>query len=250
MTILEEKKMKEISEVLWHERTREEIPGYAAKGAVVVVPIASIEQHGVALPVDTDCRTVEYVSVRAAQVANCPVLVTRLIPFGVSPHHMMHHGTITLTVETTLHVLRDVINSIITHGFDHILLLTGHGGNGTTIASAALEAKFQLGRQIESGAWWDGTEEVFKQVCEGPCPGVGHAGEGEGSCIMALSPGSVRQKFGMVPGITDDPGLSTAEKGWHILNGSAEILARRYEALHAKPGREVIGITPVPGAYK
>ncbi|NLG26377.1 MAG: creatininase family protein, partial [Chloroflexi bacterium] len=42
--------MKEMSEVLWHEHTREEIPAYAAQGAVVVVPIASNEQHGIALP--------------------------------------------------------------------------------------------------------------------------------------------------------------------------------------------------------
>jgi creatinine amidohydrolase/Fe(II)-dependent formamide hydrolase-like protein len=109
-----------------------------------------------------------------------------------------------------------------------------------------MELKFGLGRQIESGAWWEGTDKVFQEVCTGPCPGIGHAGEGEGSCITALRPDLVRPKWGMVPGITDDPVLSTAEKGWHILNGGAEILAKRYEALYAKPGREVIGIMPVP----
>jgi len=242
--------MKETSEVLWHEHTREEIPAYAAKGAVVVVPIASNEQHGIALPLDTDCRTVEYVSVRAAQLAECPVLVTRLIPFGLSPHHMMHPGTITLTAETTIRLLKDIVNSIVTHGFDHVLILSGHGGNGPAIGAAAMELKFELGRQIEACAWWEGTDEVFKQVCEGPCPGIGHAGEGEGSCIMALRPDLVRPKWGMVPGITDDPVLSTAEKGWHILNGGSAVLAKRYEALYAKPGREVIGIHPAPGAIK
>ena len=243
--------MKEVTEVLWHEHTREEIPAFAEKGAVVVVPIASNEQHGIALPVDTDCRTVEYVSVRAAQLANCPVLVTRVIPFGLSPHHMMYPGTITLTAETAIRVLKDVVNSIVTHGFDHILILSGHGGNGPAIGAAAMELKFQLCRQIEAGAWWEGTDEVFKAVCTGPCPGIGHAGEGEGSCILALRPDLVRSnKFGWVPGITDDPALATAEKGWHILNGGAEILAKRYEALYNKPGREVIGIMPAPGARK
>jgi len=242
--------MKEMSEVLWHERTRAEIPAYAAQGAVVVVPIASNEQHGIALPLDTDCRTVEYVSVRAAQLANCPVLVTRVLPFGLSPHHMMHPGTITLTAETTIRLLKEVVHSIAAHGFDHILLLSGHGGNGPAIGAAAMECKFELKCQVEASAWWDGTDAVFKAVCEGPCPSIGHAGEGEASCIQALRPDLVRHKFGMVPGITDDPVLGTAEKGWKILDGSAEILARRYEALYAKPGREVIGIMPAAGAVK
>ena len=236
--------MKDESEVLWHERTRDEIPTYAAKGAVVVVPIASIEQHGVALPLDTDCRTVEYVSVRAARLANCPVLVTRVIPVGLSPHHMMHPGTITLSAETTIRVLKEVVESIATHGFDHILLLSGHGGNGPAIGAAAMELKFSLGRQIEAGAWWDGADEVFGAVCEGPCANIGHAGEAEGSCIQALRPDLVRPKWGVVPGITDDPQLATAEKGWYILNEGAKILASRYEALYAQPGRNVIGIKP------
>jgi len=101
--------MKELRDVMWGERTREEIPLWAEKGTVVIVPIGSIEQHGAALPINTDNDTVEYVAQRAARLLDdTPVLVTPLIPFGVSPHHMEFPGTITFSVETVVRVLREV----------------------------------------------------------------------------------------------------------------------------------------------
>ena len=136
--------MKQVEEILWANHTRGEFPEWAGRGTVVVVPIASTEQHGLHLPEDTDQRTVEYVSREAARRLDVPVLVTPTIPFGVSPHHMIHPGTITLTVETTMRVLKEVCRSIAAHGFERILILSGHGGNGNTVGAVALELKLSL----------------------------------------------------------------------------------------------------------
>ena len=59
--------MKAERDILWAERTRAEIADYAQRGGVVVVPIGSIEQHGLHLPIDTDCHTAEYVARTAAR---------------------------------------------------------------------------------------------------------------------------------------------------------------------------------------
>ena len=68
--------MKPERDILWTERTRAEFGDYARRGGVGVVPVASIEQHGEHLPVDTDCHTAEYVARTAARQVVEPVLVT------------------------------------------------------------------------------------------------------------------------------------------------------------------------------
>ncbi|MBM3189963.1 MAG: creatininase family protein, partial [Chloroflexi bacterium] len=223
-----------------------EVTELAKQEAVVIVPIGSTEQHGVALPVSVDARTVTYVSRRGAQLAEVPALVTPLIPFGVSPHHMMYGGTISLRVETVIAVLTDICESVVADGFDRIIILNGHGGNSNTIGAAALQLKHQLGRQIQAITWWDLIPGVIESVREGPCTTIGHAGESEASCILALTPDAVRKdKLILVEGISDDPKLGTAAKGETILNAAAEALARKLKEVAASPGKQVVGIERV-----
>nr|AYA93379.1 putative creatininase [uncultured bacterium pG7] len=238
--------MKAVKEILWAERTREELSDWAKRGTVVIVPIGSIEQHGHHLPVNTDDQTVEYVARRAACLADAPVLVTPTIPFGVSPHHMMYGGTISLRVETVINLLRDICESITAHGFERILILSGHGGNSSTIGAAALELKYRLNREIRAMCWWDLVPEIFEAVREGPKVGIGHSGEMETSTILFLSPESVRrERYKLVSGITDDPSLATETKGEKVLNAAAEAIAKLLKELAAAPGQKVSGIEPV-----
>ena len=241
--------MKPIADVLWSERTREEFAACAERGAVVVVPVGAVEQHGLALPVNTDNREVEFVAQEGARRAAGPVLVTPVIPFGISLHHLMYPaGTITLRVETLLRVLGEVCESVTQHGFDRVLLLNGHGGNMGTVSAAALELKFRLTRQIQAVSWWELVLPVFAEVCQGPVTEtIGHAGEAETSCILALTPESVRrERLKVVPGVTDDPARGTAEKGQRILLAGAAAVAKLLDEMAAKPGREVIGIPTYP----
>ena len=230
--------MKAITDVLWSERSRDEFPDWAKRGAVVIVPIGSIEQHGVALPVDTDSRTVEYVARQAARLAeDVPVLVTPTMPLGVSPHHMAYPGTISLRVETVLHVLGDICESVVAHGFDRILILSGHGGNGGTIAAAALELQHRLDRQIRACCWFDLIPEEINATREGVWPNIGHAGEMEASCILALTPDAVRGgKLKLVDGVTDDPSLGTAAKGEKVLGTIYELTDRDLRRLDKYEG--------------
>jgi creatinine amidohydrolase len=237
--------MKAATDVTWSERTREEFAAWAKRGAVVVVPIGAVEQHGLALPTDTDIREVAAVAVAGARRAKAPVLVTPVIPFSISPHHMMYAGgTITLRVETFLRLVSDVCESIVSNGFDRILLLNGHGGNMGAVEAAALELRSRLGRQIQSANWWELARPVFADVCTGPVTHtIGHAGESEASCVLALSPTSVRRELlELVPGVTDNPARGSAAKGRRILAAGAAALARRVEEMAARSGRDVVGI--------
>jgi creatinine amidohydrolase len=239
--------MPALAEVLWSNHTRDEFAALAQRGAVVIVPIASTEQHGIHLPVDTDCRTVEYISRRAAQlIEDVPILITPTIGYGVSPHHMRYGGSISLRVETTILLLRDICESIVANGFERILILSGHGGNGNTIGAAALEMKYRMNREIRACCWFDLIPDTLNEVPEGPSKNIGHSGEAETSAILMLAPELVRlNKLQLVDGITDDPQRGTLAKGQRILEDGAQALVRYLLEMAAAPGRDAAGIEMV-----
>ena len=121
---------------LWHTQkvknylphmTVPEVRDLLARSDMVIIPVASLEQHGLHLPIGTDfLNGVE----RAKLVAQrTDVLVAPILFPGQSPYHMGFEGTITLSAETTQRVYFEAIQSLITHGFKRFLILNAHGGN-------------------------------------------------------------------------------------------------------------------------
>jgi creatinine amidohydrolase len=110
----------------------------SAAGSVAVVPVGSVEQHADHMPTGTDTILVDAVAHAAVERLDddVPVLLTPPVWSGLSPHHMSFGGTITLSLETLLHVVEDVAGSAIETGFDAVLLLNGHGGNASLVSSA------------------------------------------------------------------------------------------------------------------
>src|SRR5215207_4069786 len=99
--------------LLWQHLTSDELAEAREAGAMVVVPVGAIEQHGIHLPVETDARLSTVVSQLAAKrVSALPVLVAPSLPFGFSPHHLSHAGTISLRLDTYLAVLGDIAVSL------------------------------------------------------------------------------------------------------------------------------------------
>lgn len=231
--------------ILWQQHTREEINGLPLDEMVAVVPIGSLEQHGGALPVDTDTRTATYVAEQAARQSGVPTLVLPTIPYGLSIHHMAHGGTVTLRVQTVLALLEDVCRSIREQGIDRILILSGHGGNRGAISAAAQELAFTLNRQIEAYCWFDLIEDEIDAIMEGPIHDVGHAGEAETSAMLHLARDEVRmERLVPVAGITDDPSLGSRDKGERMLATAVTAVAEVIRRLAALPGREVSGFVP------
>lgn len=94
---------------------------------MVIIPVASLEQHGLQLPIGTDyLNGVE----RAKLIAQrTDVLVAPILLPGQSPYHMAFEGTITLPSELIQEVYVEAVKSLITHGFKRFLILNAHGGN-------------------------------------------------------------------------------------------------------------------------
>ena len=103
-----------------------QVEDYLRRDDRAVLPIGCTEQHAY-LSLAVDMILAEKVSADAAEPLGVPVFP--VLPFGHTPTFMAYPGTVSLRLETLIAVMRDVLDSLATHGFRRILIVNGHGGN-------------------------------------------------------------------------------------------------------------------------
>ncbi|MHC4706596.1 MAG: creatininase family protein [Planctomycetota bacterium] len=107
--------------------TAPEVEALLTRTDMVIIPVASLEQHGNHLPIGTDfINGVERCKLIAQER---DILVSPVLMVGQSPYHMGFAGTITLSVETILKVHLEAVESLIKHGFKRFVIMNAHGGN-------------------------------------------------------------------------------------------------------------------------
>ena len=118
----------------WEDLTSPELDGLDRDRTVVIVPVGSVEQHGHHLPVGTDSVLAHEVALAAADLLGDGRAVVVPPPwYGLSAHHMRFAGTVTLTAETMMALVSDIVASLVAHRFPRIAIVNGHGGNGGLI---------------------------------------------------------------------------------------------------------------------
>ncbi len=129
------------SEIEWGRLPAAEIRRRAEAGAIVMIPMGATEQHGPHLPTMVDHRLAFEVACRAARIVagRALVLVTPVIPFGMSEHHVSLGGTITLDYATMAAVVGCVVESAVRQGFRRVFVLNGHGGNVAPLEAIVAE---------------------------------------------------------------------------------------------------------------
>lgn len=120
--------------LLLEEMTWPEIDGALKRGAdTVVVTVGAIEQHGPQIALASDAVIGDAIGPAVARGLG-RALVAPNIRVGVSPHHLMFPGTIAVRSDVLAGLLREYVDSLVWHGFRHIVLLPTHGGNFSTVA--------------------------------------------------------------------------------------------------------------------
>ena len=167
-----------------------DIQEYLKSKDVILIPMASTEQHGPHLPLKTDTVTAEEVSRRVAQ--RIQVLYTPCIWTGYSPQHMhapgSGRGTITIRAETLLNLLYDVARSLIHHGFNRLIFINGHGSNVKVVDPVLRKLRYETGALIGFvKPYMENYVGLMKGLMENPpeeTPGW-HASELETSQMLA-----------------------------------------------------------------
>jgi creatinine amidohydrolase len=222
----------------------------------VIIPIGATEQHGPHLPVMVDHRLAFEVATRAARIMapREAVVVTPVIPFGMSEHHMSLGGTITLDFATMAAVVRCVAESAIRLGFRRLFVLNGHGGNIAALETIVTELSVRHHLPIGCAAYWQLAQAEIAALLDRQTA-VLHACEAETSMLMAtdldlvetemlsqchgalipgasaiegVNPGAYRwrQLGSRSPnGVIGDASTASAEKGERLLQASAEAVA-------------------------
>ncbi len=255
--------------------TWEEVNAAVAAHKPVLIPVATIEDHGLHLPIDTDVVIAESVCRRTAELIPDEVVLLPPIHIGYSPHHMDGPGVLTAQWDVFIQYVKGITANLAYHGFRKMLLVNGHGSNRPLLDLAArLTIVENPDVQCAYLSWWD-----LKQVQETVAgfresAWTGHACELETSIYLAADPDNVQMDKARVditpyiskhfwadlvnqppPGYANavamteywstvsetgtwgDPTVATAEKGEAILAAASAELVEILHELVARPIR-------------
>jgi creatinine amidohydrolase len=107
------------------------------RSRTVVIPIGSIEQHGPHLPNGTDTMAAELIAEAVAD--RLDAVLAPFCPYGVTPIHAGHPGSVTLRRETFEALLEDVCVELIKAGAETLVLVNWHEGNIPSMNAVATD---------------------------------------------------------------------------------------------------------------
>ena len=235
-----------------------EVDDYLERSTGIIIPIGSTEQHGPTGLIGTDAICPETIAHGISKAQG--IMVAPTLSIGMAQHHLGFAGSITLRPTTLILVVKDVINSLARHGFDHFYFLNGHGGNIATLSAAFSEvyAESSLGEapsnrpalRCKLRNWWSapGVQRLSRELF-GAAEGS-HATPSEVSLSYFAYPEavkSVRLSPKRAPNgdirdaedyrrqfpdgrIGSDPSLATIEHGERLYRAAVSDLASDYQA--------------------
>ncbi|MFC1661231.1 creatininase family protein [Gemmatimonadota bacterium] len=174
---------------------------------VAIIPVGSIEQHGKHLPLGTDIFAAVEVSKLIAQKTD--VLVSPAVMAGISGHHMGFPGSLTLSPETFETVIFETALGLIHHGIRKIVLYNGHGGNRASVANVIT----RINNSTEATAV--DLAEIQIPAAQSPYSAPDfdwHAGVGETSGMLFLTPSLVQMSAAENPVLTFPPAAEEARR--------------------------------------
>ncbi|MBV8147650.1 MAG: creatininase family protein [Candidatus Eremiobacteraeota bacterium] len=251
------------------ELTWPQVREAAAEGVVAVIPIATIEDHGPHLPIDTDLRLCNAVCEAAVSRAAGRAVLVPSINHGYTPHHMDFPGAITIGAHTLIDYGVDVCRSLARHGFEKLLIVNGHGSNTPFVDIIARLSVIETGVLAAAVNYWaaPGVREVAERLRDSEkVGGMNHACEFETSLYLAIAPDLVDMSQAVrelshrptenywtdliagdgplvmmehwsalsATGVMGDPTKASAEKGRALLQAAADGIVTLIDELRAR----------------
>jgi creatinine amidohydrolase len=177
----------ELSEMTWWEAEKR-----FRERSLAIVPVGSMEQHGLHLGIGSDWLQAWEISRRVGERTGVTVLP--VMPYGVSAHHMDFPGTISIDPETLKRVVYEILASLRKHGVTRVVFVNGHGGNLGAVTDAVKLAREKMGMLCAVVQWWDALQS--KSILGHPAEE--HAGYAETAFTLASRPGAVRLQYAVL----------------------------------------------------
>lgn len=160
-----------------------------AKVDKVLFAIGSTESHGAHLPFGCDSLVSYNIALSIAEKLDNTVVAPPLW-FGMSAHYRHKPMCVTLSDETLIHVVTEMLESVIHWGINKVLVINGHDGNIAPIEIAARKIKVQYPdfNLAVLDAWWVTAGNLVPEDTFEVWNGLGHGGEGETSIGLSMFP--------------------------------------------------------------
>jgi creatinine amidohydrolase len=219
----------------------------AAGKTTAIIVAASSEQHGPHLPEATDALIGEGLAVRLAdKLGNA--LVAPVIRPGCSSHHLDFPGSISITSELLVAIIKSYLASLRPHGFRHFFVFSSHGGNFPVLAQMAEEGLPDDVTVASDLAGFAGTMLRALRPFGRDDTTIPHADASETAEMLFLHPGLVQMdraekgfvgEIGLVDlqqnglmavsgnGVLGDPRGATAEMGEAVISSLVDWLAEQ-----------------------
>jgi len=190
------------------ELTSAEISSRLAETSVLCLPLGAIEQHGPHLPLDTDVVVAEGLTRRivARWGEDFDLWQLPSVPVGLSREHDWAPGTLSLSVQGFVALLRDLARDLVrTLPARNLAVINGHGGNRGILENLLHELYGDFGLNACVIHPFD-----LAKLKSPPATADVHGGQSETSVMLALAPDRVRMERAEPPPPLPDGGAVQA----------------------------------------
>lgn len=147
----------------------------------VVIPVGSLEAHGMHCPLGTDNIIPARLCADLEAAAGDTVLIAPPVNYGYTPSLTAFSGTVSMPAETLLSLYTEIGKSFVRMGAKNIVFMNGHGGNIPMLTIACDRIADSGGYAMAISYWLTYSSDILKI-----CDTQGHAGEDETSLVLAV----------------------------------------------------------------
>jgi creatinine amidohydrolase len=243
-----------------YELTSPEVAATFRAAPLVVIPVGSVEQHGPHLPCGTDSIASDLVARALAE--RLDALYAPFSPYGVTPLHAGHPGTVSLRRTTFEALLVDVCSELVGMGAETVVIVNWHEVNTPSLDAVAtdLQSRTSARFYVVQACY------VAQRLYEASGGELTHGGGIETLAVMAADPALVtideargasrpeeavdadamrrsREVYGFVTDVTEiapegwygDPAWATADRARSFPGAIVDEVARQLESIGAIP---------------
>ena len=188
-------------------------------GSTVVWPFGAMEQHGPQLPLATDALFAERIldAVLGELAQDLPIWSLPPQAIGFSPEHRGFPGTVSLSAELLIGLMKEVGGQLAEQGVKRLVLFNAHGGQIGLLQAAARELAAQSPSMAVLPCFiWSGVSGLSDLLPDHELKHGLHAGLAETSLMLAMEPSLVGSERPADGDHSSAASASTPPEGWSL----------------------------------
>jgi len=163
----------------------------AAKSrTIMILPIGTVDAQGPHMPLGYDYLVARELACRVCETANAIWMAP--ICYGASEALLSFPGTVSVPAAILSDLVEAVLLSVVSHGFDHILLLTNHNPNLPAVETACRRIRRSTGVIVPSIMPSTLAYHVAKERLNYEPTDSGHGADPHASIMLSLYPAEMR----------------------------------------------------------